>query len=144
MHSARHRPVLGGCGEDGVGRDCRQRGQRPPQVHHQPLCNPGHVQGEELQGFAQARCVCVCVCVYVYQLVSMCICESGETRFGTHFMMLERLLEVKQPLQQMVMSDEWSAWSSAAKYKQPADEVQERITDSNWWRLVTALVKLTR
>jgi hypothetical protein len=70
--------------------------------------------------------------------------ESGETRFGTHFMMLERLMEVRQPLQQMVMSDEWIAWSATAKYKNSAEGVQECIVNSAWWKPVNALVKLTR
>jgi hypothetical protein len=35
---------------------------------------------------------------------------AGTTRFGTVYLMLERLLRVKQCLQQMMMDENYDAW----------------------------------
>jgi hypothetical protein len=72
---------------------------------------------------------------------------AGETRFGTHFMMMDRLLQVKMALKQMVVSDEWVAWTAtktSADKLEKINGVVECIEDNSWWKGVHALVDLTR
>ena len=40
----------------------------------------------------------------------MMCCDTGMTRFGTNFIMLTRLKEVKRELQAMVVDELWEAW----------------------------------
>jgi hypothetical protein len=35
---------------------------------------------------------------------------AGDTRFGTNFIMLEKLMEVRKDLQQAVLSSSWEGW----------------------------------
>jgi hypothetical protein len=36
--------------------------------------------------------------------------KPGDTRFGTNFIMLERLQKVKTPIQQMIVGSEWKKY----------------------------------
>jgi hypothetical protein len=39
--------------------------------------------------------------------INLELLRLGETRFGTNFIMLERLQKVKTPIQQMTVGSEW-------------------------------------
>jgi hypothetical protein len=42
--------------------------------------------------------------------INLELLRLGDTRFGTNFIMLERLQKVKTPIQQMIVGSEWKKW----------------------------------
>lgn len=54
-----------------------------------------------------------------------------ETRYTTYFLLLERMLEVENALQSMVVTPAWRKWpeSQTEEGKRPRD----KVLDSHWW-----------
>ena len=54
-----------------------------------------------------------------------------ETRYASYFILLERMLEVQEALQLMMVNVEWGRWqeSSTAEGKR----VKQKILDDDWW-----------
>lgn len=54
---------------------------------------------------------------------------AGDTRFATNFIMLERLLEVRQALEELVVSVPWKEWAKDAKYAAGASVCKASVND---------------
>ncbi|XP_059064530.1 uncharacterized protein LOC131856678 [Cryptomeria japonica] len=57
-----------------------------------------------------------------------------ETRYATYFILLERMLEVHDPLQLMVVNPEWGRWRESNSTG--GKSVKQKILDDNWWSTV--------
>ncbi|XP_074287726.1 uncharacterized protein LOC141612878 [Silene latifolia] len=56
----------------------------------------------------------------------------AETRFASHIIMCERLLEVKDALVRMILDDEWKMFRKTI-YEKKADFVKECVLFDTWW-----------
>ncbi|CAI5955388.1 unnamed protein product [Closterium sp. NIES-64] len=62
--------------------------------------------------------------------------KPAGTRFGTNYIALSRLIELRSTLSQMVLSEEFANWSAGAR-KQTADTFRGQIMDDAWWKNAT-------
>ncbi|CAI5978665.1 unnamed protein product [Closterium sp. NIES-65] len=69
------------------------------------------------------------------------VLKPAGTRFGTQFIAISRLVEVRAALVQMVLSDEWKEWATGARSKS-ADTFREHIMDEAWWKKAEFFTKL--
>ncbi|CAI5471803.1 unnamed protein product [Closterium sp. Yama58-4] len=67
--------------------------------------------------------------------------KPAGTRFGTNFIALSRLCELRSSLSTMVLSEEYGNWGSGAR-KQTADNFRSQVMDDEWWKKATYLVEL--
>lgn len=69
--------------------------------------------------------------------------KPGETRFASAFIMLQRLLEVKDALRQTVVDDEWPKWLTGKPYEEEGERVADLILSSQFWKKVEDVVKVS-
>lgn len=67
--------------------------------------------------------------------------RPGDTRCGTHFIMLERMLKVRPALQQMAFSTDWEDWQCGSSVKKTT--VTEILTSCDFWKAIALVVKVT-
>lgn len=73
--------------------------------------------------------------------------KPGDTRFGSNFVMLERLLQVHDILDELMGSREWKAWVKRQKKrakKEQAAEIKATIRNVVVWKDAKALVKASK
>ncbi|CAI5509032.1 unnamed protein product [Closterium sp. Naga37s-1] len=64
------------------------------------------------------------------------VLKPAGTRFGTQYIALARLCEVRGGLAKMVLSDEWNEWTAADKDRKiVADMFRAAVMDEEWWGL---------
>ncbi|CAI5990537.1 unnamed protein product [Closterium sp. NIES-64] len=63
------------------------------------------------------------------------------TRFGTNYIAINRLCEVRAGLARMVVSDEWHDWTMTTK-RVGADTFKVNILDDTWWTRAEFFAKL--
>jgi hypothetical protein len=71
--------------------------------------------------------------------------KLGATRFASYFIMLQRLLEAKDALQETVIDREYKQWVNNVKNKAIRDEskaVVEKAVDESFWESVTQLTSI--
>jgi Protein of unknown function (DUF 659) len=61
------------------------------------------------------------------------IVKPGETRFGTQFLMLHRLLEVKVALRQCLVDPRWSAYVASGSHQTTQNTLWAAIMSDGWW-----------
>jgi hypothetical protein len=66
--------------------------------------------------------------------------KSGETRFATNFIMLQRMHEVKASLQQLVVNDAWGEWNQKSSHEMEGEEVHDILTFAAFWKGVKELL----
>ncbi|CAI5976444.1 unnamed protein product [Closterium sp. NIES-65] len=71
------------------------------------------------------------------------VLKPAGTRFGTNYIAINRLCEVRASLTQMVLSDEWVEWTAAAD-RAGADTFKDNILDAAWWTRAEFFAKLMR
>ncbi|CAI5981616.1 unnamed protein product [Closterium sp. NIES-65] len=71
------------------------------------------------------------------------VLKPAGTRFGTNYIAINRLCEVRAGLTQMVLSDEWVEWTAAAD-RAGADTFKDNILDAAWWTRAEFFAKLMR
>ncbi|CAI5939523.1 unnamed protein product [Closterium sp. NIES-65] len=71
------------------------------------------------------------------------VLKPAGTRFGTNYIAINRLCEVRAGLTQMVLSDEWAEWTAAAD-RAGADTFKDNILDAAWWTRAEFFAKLMR
>ncbi|CAI5526874.1 unnamed protein product [Closterium sp. Naga37s-1] len=71
------------------------------------------------------------------------VLKPAGTRFGTNYIAINRLCEVRAGLTQMVLSDEWCEWTTAAK-RVGADTFKDNILDATWWMSAEFFAKLMK
>ncbi|CAI5962774.1 unnamed protein product, partial [Closterium sp. NIES-65] len=71
------------------------------------------------------------------------VLKPAGTRFGTNYIAINRLCEVRAGLTQMVLSDEWAEWTAAVD-RAGADTFKDNILDAAWWTRAEFFTKLMR
>ncbi|CAI5523154.1 unnamed protein product [Closterium sp. Naga37s-1] len=64
------------------------------------------------------------------------------TRFGTNYIALSRLVQLRSTLSQLVLSEKYANWSAGARKKLTADTFRGHVMDDAWWKNATYLVEL--
>ncbi|CAI5966946.1 unnamed protein product [Closterium sp. NIES-64] len=67
--------------------------------------------------------------------------KPAGTRFGTNYIALSRLVQLRSTLSQLVLSEEFANWSAGAR-KLTADTFRGHVMDDTWWKNATYLVEL--
>ncbi|CAI5949924.1 unnamed protein product [Closterium sp. NIES-64] len=62
------------------------------------------------------------------------------TRFGTQYIVVSRLCELRESLAQMVVSDVWKGWAVGER-KKSAEKFAALVLDAVWWRTVEFFCK---
>ena len=60
--------------------------------------------------------------------------RPGETRFATNFICLQRLIEVRVALKELVADANWDEWLHEKSYVATGEHVAEIILDKTWWK----------
>lgn len=68
--------------------------------------------------------------------------KPGETRFATNFIMLQRLQQCKDELQETVVSKEYKQWVSQPKYATTGLKLSATILSTEFWNQTALVVKL--
>ncbi len=55
--------------------------------------------------------------------------KSRDTRFATNFIMLDRMLEVREALQELVVGREWREWNRKSNHSNDRDEVRDCLAE---------------
>ena len=94
------------------------------------------------------RCVCEqrCNSHIASCLMSFLLHATGETRFATNFIMLERLVKTKRELQKTVVDEKWEAWVMRGdqRVKAGAEACKAAVMDDRWFTAAETLVALGR
>ncbi|CAI5977822.1 unnamed protein product [Closterium sp. NIES-65] len=62
------------------------------------------------------------------------VLKPAGTRFGTQYIAMARLCEVRSGLATMVLSDEWKVWAAGDKdRKTAAEKFRAAVMDEEWW-----------
>ncbi|CAI5458407.1 unnamed protein product [Closterium sp. Yama58-4] len=72
------------------------------------------------------------------------VLKPAGTRFGTQYIAVSWLREVRSALAQMVLSDEWNGWAVGER-KPAAEKFKAAVMDEEWWGVaafVTSLMEL--
>ena len=69
--------------------------------------------------------------------------DAGDTRFGTAFMCLQRLTEVRKALENTVIDESWDDWvESTANIRAKAEKAKSQVNSSDWRKSVDRLVDI--
>jgi hypothetical protein len=79
---------------------------------------------------------------YFRSRASFELLKPGETRFATNFIMLQRLQQCKDDLQQTVVSKEYKQWVSKPKYAKVGQQLCKVILGVEFWDNVALVVNL--
>ena len=134
------------------------RAEEGHQIHHQSPCNPGHLQGTCREGALEDRCKSDALLAH---LVSASLvhyhdgvnafsalaatCLAAETRFYGSFIVAERMIELKEAVQQTVVSSQFSNWTGSqnAKVKEEAAAVKAIcLNEEGFWKKEAQLVEI--
>eukprot|EP01018_Ginkgo_biloba_P015612 Gb_00740 [translate_table: standard] len=63
-----------------------------------------------------------------------------ETKFASNFILVRRIVELKQALQQMVVSDDWNQWK--VSFSEDGSSVEAAILGSEFWIGATLMLKI--
>jgi len=58
--------------------------------------------------------------------------KPGDTRFATNFIMLDRMLEVREVLQELVVGREWREWNGKSNHSDDGDDVRDCVLRSGF------------
>ncbi len=70
--------------------------------------------------------------------------KPGDTRVATNFIMLDRMLEVKEALQELVVGWEWREWNRKSNHSDEGDEVRDCVLRSGFWKNLEKVLALTK
>jgi len=70
--------------------------------------------------------------------------KPGDTRFATNFIMLDRMLEVKEALQKLVVGREWREWNRKSNHSDDKDEVRDCVLRNGFWKNLEKVLALTK
>ncbi|CAI6001306.1 unnamed protein product [Closterium sp. NIES-65] len=69
--------------------------------------------------------------------------KPAGTRFGTQYIVVSRLCELRQSRAQMVVSDVWKGWAVGDR-KKSVDKFAAQVLDDAWWRTTEFFCKLMK
>ncbi|GBG60418.1 hypothetical protein CBR_g5594 [Chara braunii] len=61
------------------------------------------------------------------------ILRPAQTRFGTHYVMLDRLITCEKVVRRVVLADSWTDMASQPYLRRDAAEVEKLVTDKAFW-----------
>ncbi|CAI5974074.1 unnamed protein product, partial [Closterium sp. NIES-64] len=67
--------------------------------------------------------------------------KPAGTRFGTQYIVVSRLCQLRSTLNAMVLTDRWKEWASGSR-KETAEAFAARVLDDAWWRTAEFFCKL--
>jgi hypothetical protein len=70
--------------------------------------------------------------------------KPGDTRFATNFIMLDRMLEVREALQELVVGQEWREWNGKSNHSDYGDKVRDCVLRSGFWKNLVEVLALTK
>ncbi len=70
--------------------------------------------------------------------------KPRDTRFATNFIMLDRMLEVRKALQELVVGREWREWNGNSNHLDDGDEVRDCVLQSGFWKNMEEVLALTK
>jgi hypothetical protein len=70
--------------------------------------------------------------------------KPGDTRFATNFIMLDRMLEVREALQELVVGWEWREWNRKSNHLDDGDEVKDYVLRNGFWKNLEKVLALTK
>jgi hypothetical protein len=70
--------------------------------------------------------------------------KPGDMRFATNFIMLDRMLEVREALQELVVGQEWREWNGKSNHSDDGDEVKDCVLRSGFWKNLEKVLTLTK
>jgi hypothetical protein len=70
--------------------------------------------------------------------------KPGDTCFATNFIMLDRMLEVREALQELVVGREWREWNRKSNRSDDRDEVKDCVLRSGFWKNLEEVLPLTK
>jgi len=70
--------------------------------------------------------------------------KPGDTHFATNFIMLDRMLEVKEALQKLVVGREWREWNRKSNHSDDGDDVRDCVLRSGFWKNLEKVLALTK
>jgi len=70
--------------------------------------------------------------------------KPGDTHFATNFIMLDRMLEVREALQELVVGREWREWNGKSNHSDHGDEVRDCVLRSGFWKNLEEVLALTK
>jgi Protein of unknown function (DUF 659) len=80
------------------------------------------------------------------QLSKLNLKKPVATRFATNFIMVQRIVEVKDEITTLVLSKEWKDWlnsrESSASVKSEAEETKMTVIDSSFWESLRCVLAI--
>ncbi len=70
--------------------------------------------------------------------------KPGDTCFATNFIMLDRMLKVREALQELVVGREWREWNRKSNHSDDGDEVRDCVLRSGFWKNLEKVLALTK
>jgi hypothetical protein len=70
--------------------------------------------------------------------------KLGDTRFATNFIMLNRMLEVREALQELIVGREWGKWNGKSNHSDDEDKVKDCVLRSEFWKNLEEVLALTK
>jgi hypothetical protein len=70
--------------------------------------------------------------------------KPRDMRFATNFIMLDRMLEVKEALQELVVGREWREWNGKSNHSDDGDKVKDCVLRSEFWKNLEEVLALTK
>ncbi|GFZ14657.1 hypothetical protein Acr_24g0008470 [Actinidia rufa] len=70
--------------------------------------------------------------------------KSKQTRFGHHFIVIQRLVKVRASLVSMALSKQWESLRRKASTPEQHDLIQQTILDDDFWRKAERVLKITK
>jgi hypothetical protein len=58
--------------------------------------------------------------------------KPRDMRFATNFIMMDRMLEVRKALQELVVGREWREWNEKSNHSDDGDEVRDCVLRSEF------------
>ena len=76
------------------------------------------------------------------ELSHLALLLPADTRFATAFIMIQRLLAVKESVEEVCSGTEFAAWLIGKIYIDTGKEVQKTVRDDVWWGKIAALCEI--
>jgi hypothetical protein len=70
--------------------------------------------------------------------------KLGDTHFATNFIVLDRMLEVREALQELVVGREWREWNGKSNHSDDGNEVKDCVMRSRFWKNLEEVLTLTK
>jgi hypothetical protein len=70
--------------------------------------------------------------------------KPRDMRFATNFIMLDRMLEVREALQELVVGRDWREWNGKSNHLDDEDEVRDCVLRSGFWKNLEEVLALTK